>query len=287
MIKLTRAVVERMVLLCLFMKERDFQAYQLFEEALGFRSKQFNQRDVLHEIYRGEGLTREESGWDYLLDQLVGQLKAAANGDAGVGHHPALIDTIVGILQGPYAKSVLAGRSLQQLRRAVLLPEEMGKVGESARKELHCTSCGKCFVNSEMLVFVGDDGESPGFLCTRCHTPSYVACRAAADCDSGSIIDQKLLTKAMGNKPDCGTHSAKPENLDKVPPGGIILENILNENPVAPRQVVFHANGWAEVGRDPAAPAQNQFRGIVEEANVLRAAEPPRFMRRPRAGRER
>lgn len=206
MIKLPRAVVERLVLACLYFRSREYGCYAVLEDALGVNMKgmKWAQRDVLTDIYNGNGLTREESTWEYLLDNMVEALgvRTADN----VSHHPALIDTIVDILQQPHSRGALSGRTLASLRRAVLLPEEMTKFSESARKELHCTNCGKALIGNEMVTFA-ENGEGPGFFCTRCVRPTFVACSAGdGKCDSFSTLDRKMLDKSIG-KPDCGKHT--------------------------------------------------------------------------------
>lgn len=228
MIKLPRVVVERLVLACLYFRTRDYNCYEVLEDGLGANMKgmKWAQRDVLTNIYNGDVLTRAESTWEYLLGQMVEAL--GVRGADGTAHHPALIDTIVDILQQPHSRSALSGRTLQALRRAVLLPEEMTKFSESARKELHCGSCGKALVSGEMVTFQ-EGNEGPGFFCTRCTRPAFVACHAGdGKCDGFSPLDRKMLDKSIG-KPDCGHHNpagAAPDNpfvdiIAGAPPQGL------------------------------------------------------------------
>jgi hypothetical protein len=208
MIKLSRAVVERMVLLCVYSKRHDYRCNDMLEQGLSIPlPKKENQRRVLHHVYEVEGLVSEKNNWDFLLSEMIDALLSAPG---TTSHHGSLIDQIVELLKEPYSRNVLSGKTLNALRRAILLPEEMAKVAEAFRKELACAACGKTFVNTEMAIF--EAGPPVAFFCTRCTIPSFAACKVSSNCDGVSPLDQKALAKAIGNKPDCGEHSPGKKN---------------------------------------------------------------------------
>lgn len=88
-----------------------------------------------------------------------------------------LIDTIVRVIGLPHARNILAGGSLNRLREAILLPEELIDLKAQLAQEAFCYGCGHQFLAGEMSTFVSNGGVKSGgeWACTRCHKPSYVA----------------------------------------------------------------------------------------------------------------
>lgn len=202
MIKLTRGVTERVVLLSLFLKERGYDLVTVLEEAIRYKSS-FKKETTLRDIY-AEGLRHEGivQNWDALLQYLKDELDAAS---PITSHHPALIDLLVDTLQSPYCRNVLAGKTLNQLRKAMLFPEEMSKVGESIQKEKSCGNCGKTFCERELAVATQTENGGMVFYCAHCANPVFSACQAAG-CDNSGEIDGKIMAKLLG-KCDCGQHN--------------------------------------------------------------------------------
>lgn len=269
MIKISQAVAERLVLVCLYLRNREYGCYAMCEEALGIHPRDFKPKEVLRDIFEGNGLTRDECDWSFILGQLAeGLQEKGGNTD----HQPALIEIIVQALQQPNSRSVLSGRTLLELRRAVLFPEEMSKVAESIRKELHCTNCGKLLHDGEMITFSSDrGGDGTNLFCTRCTIPTKAACRAGAGCENASPLDSKMVTKAMGTKPDCGAHTAinaatgMAELLEDNPFGQLGNPPIGQQMPPpldAPQAARRFVVGGRGAGRNAAAPAPPEVRRV-------------------------
>ena len=114
---------------------------------------------------------------DELAKDIVDQLsQPKRDGD--------LIDTIVSAIGLPHAGSVLSGRTIDTLRRAILLPDEIvGLRTRLAEQELHCSSCGRPFGSNEMVTFVKNmtSHASPFLYCASCRLPSTRACVSCHD----------------------------------------------------------------------------------------------------------
>ncbi len=85
-----------------------------------------------------------------------------------------LIDTIVKAVSLPYAKNSFAGSTIQYLREAILIPEEIAALKLSLQKEMSCTLCGHKFIRGEMSTAM-INGNDKSFICTRCTKPSFLA----------------------------------------------------------------------------------------------------------------
>lgn len=104
-----------------------------------------------------------------LIDTCVSLLVSTREGD-----DRDLIDTIVRLLGLPYSRNTLAGSTLQHLRQALLLPEELADLKRKLEVERFCASCGHKFVSAEMTTYIAS-GDARCFYCTRCHRPTSVA----------------------------------------------------------------------------------------------------------------
>lgn len=227
MIKIRRDAAERLLLAVSWIKNRDYGCYGVLEE--GLKLKGWKQQTTLRNIYN-EGIPRggRFTKWGDFIDHLVEQLDGVSE---QTKHHPTLIDMIVEVLQSPYARNVLAGRTLTQLKRAVMLPEDMIKVGEAIRKEMFCAGCGKAFQNREMCsANANDEGGGMAFYCTRCVCPSYAACDLGG-CDNSKELNQSLIGKVIG-KSNCGEHDSKQTAKSK--PASAPIEGLWDGGPILP-----------------------------------------------------
>lgn len=279
MVKIARDVAERLLLICLHLKSRGHNCYGILEESWG-KKQTFKSNVVLRNIYNdglasGGPWTEWPEFSAHLQEQLVGS--------PSTSHHPTLIDIIVDLLQAPYARNAISGRNLQQLRRAVLLPEEMIKFGESVRKEMGCAGCGKRFVKGEMASFHTEADEGSAFYCTRCTIPTVAACRSGdGHCEGAGELDSKHLTKTLQNR-NCGDHNPAPSAKDTQEADRVRRELEALAQPQ-----------WVDVGQAQAPPqpqdaaaqhAQNPF--IPDVGHLIDPAPvPPGFRaeRRPDGG---
>lgn len=164
-------------------------------------------------MFRNEYSGNEE--WlelDEMIEFLCKQLQASYSGTES--DDGTLVDSIVETLNLPYAKNVLTGRNLELLKRAILLPEEMAKIGSVlAQRELSCGSCGHRFVAGEMARLYPDGRGNNSFDCTRCGKPLFMACDK---CDEGTVqIDHKKIANMFRKPVLCERHQPSPNGEQK------------------------------------------------------------------------
>lgn len=173
-----------------------------------------------------------------MMDQLLGQGLPEAT----------LLDTIVGVTGLEYGNNVLSGRTLKQLRKAILLPNEIAEFTERIkRREMHCEYCGHEFANGEMAtMYHGVDGAR--IWCSSCRTPEMIACPS---CKGSMEIPQKMhkgLAGLVKPCPKCANAGTTPEM--QVDLGGTLV----NDQPIY---------GNMEITTPTPTPAANRPRRIV------------------------
>lgn len=114
------------------------------------------------------------------LTEIIKELTTQVNQNEAT-HDGPLIDQVVRLLGLPYGRNVLSGKTLTALRRAVLFPEEMAKLGERLHgTEYSCSGCGVAFTDREAVTFRIVEG-FPTLSCSKCITPSYTHCKSCTD----------------------------------------------------------------------------------------------------------
>ena|SRR3989304_219036 len=87
-----------------------------------------------------------------------------------------IIDALVETVRLPYARNVLSGKTIDELRKAILIPSEIvGLKDRLIKRELSCVSCGHEFTNAEIGVISKEDAGVEIF-CAKCAYPTHVAC---------------------------------------------------------------------------------------------------------------
>ena len=163
------------------------------------------QRCAQHILENGHALG--EGMYDEMIVELADQLLVDSEKGFKDG---SLIDRLVRILGLPYARNTLNSRVLVDLRKALLLPDEMAQLGERLeQKEMRCAGCTHQFVNHEMVT-VSKDGHDTLIHCMKCHRPSFVPC---LKCDDRAVAVDKKLHKLLEQQWDCGYHDGveKPD----------------------------------------------------------------------------
>lgn len=126
-----------------------------------------------------------------LVDLVATQINQSSSQARGDRREGDLIDTIVNILGLNYSGSRVGGDTLRELRRAILLPEEIAKFTAKARAtELFCGMCGRQLDNMESVT-VYRDGGSAAVACINCLYPERIAC---SDCrEAGTRPPQETI----------------------------------------------------------------------------------------------
>jgi hypothetical protein len=142
-----------------------------------------------------------------------------------------LIDTMVRILQLPYSRNIFGYGTIQRLREALLVQEELTAWKNTASKEWICSSCGHKLKNGEMCTLISNGGGNGAtMVCTRCARPVCVA--ADNNKDASVSIDAIKGLSAM---------LAKKHNAPDPPPAPNLNE-LLGAEIVAP--VAAQAGAW-------------------------------------------
>jgi len=193
------------------------------------------------------------------LQEQVLQLKQNENEETG-----SLIERAVNILGLPYARNQLSGRTIDTLRRALLLPQELANTGTAlTQRELSCVSCGRTMRGGEMASIHIDHG-TMSLMCFQCFQPTFVACR---NCGEAAPIDRKFWKKNF----DCGCMERKEKEKAAAAEAAA--------NP-APAQINIDAARAPATQGQPtagiiAAPPQQAPRTIQEWMRTQRMAERP------------
>lgn len=123
-----------------------------------------------------------ELTWTEIINEIAAQIhqRMGLQLKPGTGDKD-LIDTIVRTIQLPHCRSMLSGEALNNLRRALLLPDELAGLNERLKaEELSCCGCGKRLATREMVTIVNDGGDrnnrAVSLLCAGCYLPEYIAC---------------------------------------------------------------------------------------------------------------
>lgn len=261
MVKINRGVVERMLIACGYLQAQGYNCLGFFQDAARTPIPEIpNPGETLVGITR-QGITNKSSyiKWPDLINHFKEQLELPT--DTTDKHHPTLINLIIDLISGSYSRNVLSGGNLRSLRKAVLFPEELVKVSESAKRDLACATCGKPFIQGEMATaMMAEDGTNAMiFTCVVCACPTHAACHhrdssTGLHCDESQEIDTRIISKILG-KAICGAHNPKqkPEPQPNVAP-----------TPRQPPETL--AENWVTIGREAAATRQDQIREGVARA---------------------
>jgi hypothetical protein len=152
---------------------------------------------LLNFLDGGADYSYQTQNIDEMIDQIADQLETC---EEAVNDRD-LIDTMVRILQLPYARSILSGNTLQMLRAAILLPDELIALKSQLKENMSCIGCGHKLLHGEMAIYSHQgEGSNHGFLCSRCQKPSFVASEVDISRSVPSTSVKGLLT-ALKRKP--------------------------------------------------------------------------------------
>lgn len=134
-----------------------------------------------------EFLTSEISKSNHVLDR----------NNVNTDSHKDLIDTIVQILQLPYADARFTPKVITALRKAVLLPEEILNFNSEIQKqELCCYKCNKPFTAFESATAV-KVGTSMAFGCNACTPPATIRCRCGKPKNTSDAFRRRVKKETV------------------------------------------------------------------------------------------
>ena len=151
------------------------------------------------------------ASWQEFIEGFLKQVLASQEGEYG-----DLIDELARILQSPYARNTLSGNVLVQLRKAILIPSEIGEFKRMVRmKEMACVNCGAALIDGEMTTIMADE-DGTSIFCNRCAQPYSVKC-SNMECNGLVVIDKKYRVGSERFCDDCLVAKGKlnKEDLDK------------------------------------------------------------------------
>ena len=195
-------------------------------------------------------------------------------------HDSDLVETVVAFLQLEHVRNRMDGEMFQQLRKAILLPEELRSVKEKlATKELRC-SCGHRYHDGELTTLsLSRDGVF--ISCARCRLPSVVVCFKKDGCDNLSRIDNRDMARIT--RSSCADHKAK----DAAATDPTVVQESVNsplrsfqQFALGVNEVLPRARGVRQVAV-PTPAVNNHVQTIIERMRELDGDA--RFARMPTA----
>jgi hypothetical protein len=136
-----------------------------------------------------------------------------------------LVDIVIEALQKPMGRELLGGRTLKDLRRALLNADELAGLEDRIKQAHgHCAVCGRDLIHGEMAtVTIDGDGAGLTIRCTHCYKPVFAAC-GHPDCNNQADIRNKVQFLSSG-KVLCEDHKGKKEAPQQGQGIGMLNEN--------------------------------------------------------------
>lgn len=220
------------------------------------------------------------------LEKELGEMiSRRGRGEEGGDADFALLNKLVGALGLGYSSNYIPQQALKQLRKALLIPEELSawthKYG--ADKGGRCRECGVEIYGGEVVTFTGD-----AVVCARCSPPLYVRCTHKHQLCESLVAFPKAASKAI-HQADCGcsknppveekekkgeTGSEQPQEGAAVAQGGL-FGGRLELRPTGPEVAI--PPDWATLRTItlPAARGRMGPRVRGENPNVWQPMPPP------------
>lgn len=215
-----------------------------------------------------------------LIDVIGAQINAQVNQDRPSDKD--LIDTIVRLLQLPFARNRFNGETLNNLKTALLLPDEAAGLKEKLqRQEWYCT-CGHKFESGEMGTIVSDH-RTTVMVCANCTFPTRIACGNGKHSLGVSKAFHKSIIKERGSACELCVVEATPEAPDaeiRIGRDNGGAQPVPMDAPPTP-QLRYYAENHNFAGtaattgtaaqpyRAVAAAPQNAYQDFVNRYNVL------------------
>lgn len=239
MIRLYYDVVEKIYLILLWVKyvAKVPEINRIEEEINNLRSnigdpeQRANAQEAMRSAFSGED-QHQIDGLIQLFSKFITRKRSKSESTEG-----DLIDLIVKTLQLPFTAAVLAGRTLNNLRKALLLPEELtGLTSRLVKQEKCCMSCGKDFEPGEAMIYYepSDSNSTSTIMCFACSKPEMVKC---GNCKESVPFGDVYATKRSKG---CENHKKKETSEGTTP----------DDNPFRPPEpVIFGSRRGRTSGR--------------------------------------
>lgn len=296
MFRFYKTVVVQMLFALVWLRENGFDLPRIntyvTENARGFRGEDESLNLLIYNLSRKEGYGSMINMGSMI--EVIGALKDQISEGGKPSKDKDLIDTIVRTLQLPNCGNVLSGRTLERLRQAILLPDEMaGLIDRLARQEWSCSACGHQFQDGEMgtiqrPVLQGNNMRTQ-LVCSNCALPTFVAC--SNGCKNSMEIGKKLFGRLRSYKcKECAGGKVEPGIAEVAAEVGVRVDpNLwgvrrqpppLDEPPQigVPRAVLNDGQEWIrnlgnadrvvqQFWENPPAPLGEPVPAIFEPAN--------------------
>lgn len=134
----------------------------------------------------------EEPSYIAIREQLQSQILSGGSGASSAKGDVDLIDYVVEALQLQHGRNVMSGKTLDGLRRHVLLPQERAALFSRLGRDAACGGCGHQFTEGEQATFDGGDADGrtqSSFYCQQCVVARSIRCAA---CDGHVELPKKV-----------------------------------------------------------------------------------------------
>jgi hypothetical protein len=131
-------------------------------------------------------------------------------------HDRDLIDAIANALQKSRGANIFSGKTLTQLRQAILTNDELiGLKSRLAQGDISCASCGGDIRSGDMLTLVKDMNNSNIVICSACRLPSQVTC-VTKGCGNRVMLPSRTITALKKLRNDKCEKCSKPEEPEVI-----------------------------------------------------------------------
>lgn len=204
MIRLYRAMVEQLLMAVMYLQDRGVKA----DDATAVILKHFKTRGDMNVVRTTYNNGVSFHDWTAIIEQLRDVLGGPSDQHTDDSR---LVDTIVRILQLPHARNILSGKTYNALKKALLMPDELGKLLDAKRLEAGCVECGHTFEEGEVAT-VHFDGDYV-FKCVLCYIPTLTRCSV---CGEGNAPLSDKVRQLLG-RTNCGCNKKKGIEATEVP----------------------------------------------------------------------
>lgn len=166
---------------------------------LGDSGKNYTLQNAVARVLQ-PGPDKEDNSTEVMCEDLLKRLAAERNKSSSEGD---LLDTLAAILQMPYPRNHFGPKTLQQLKTALLRPDELTGVNKVKLQELACAGCAHVFQSGEMVTIQVEPGQQAILQCRNCQHPESVVC---THCLNTAPLGKKVFSVLNKAVFDCGEH---------------------------------------------------------------------------------